>query len=123
MSAEIDSIFNEGLATIHSQMNETAGFIHRKQNAGDDDANDTPFAGIFSIKETDIDPDENQFMSSYEFDAMLSVLDTVTINFNKGDLVYRNHDKSTWEVLVSLKINGENIVLLYKAVKQVVGWK
>lgn len=123
MSAEIDSIFNDGLALIHENMNETAGFIHRKQNAGDDDTNDAAFDGIFTIKDTDIDPEENDFMSSYEFDAMLSVLDTVTITFNKGDLVYRNHDKSTWEVLVSLKINGENIVLLYKAVKQLVGWK
>ena len=65
MAQEHDDIFADALADIHDFMDETEGFIHRKESAGEDSANDIEFNACFFLKETGIDEEENDFMNSY----------------------------------------------------------
>ena len=101
-------------------MNETAGFYHRSVNETTDE-NDTEFDGIFWLKETGIDDPDDDFLKSYEFDAVIDVLDSVDLEFNGGDQIYRSHDKSTWDVIINYKIHGEIRVLLFKQEQTMIG--
>ncbi|MGB1270526.1 MAG: hypothetical protein ACPG5T_00490 [Endozoicomonas sp.] len=120
MSQEIDDIFNEALTEIHTSMDEAGGFNHRPANESAD-TNDTDFQGIFWLKQTGIDDQDDDFLNSYEFDAVIDVMADTEIQFNSGDQIYRYYGKATWDVLISYKIHGEIRILVTKTEQTMMG--